>query len=137
MSEKTINEITEQFTKAFEPARAFAGLTLDHVEQLTRIQIEAARAYTDLGISQVREALQISDVKSLQDYAAKQKDVAETVTKRVQEDAQKLGEIGQSYTQEAAKLAERNVAELQNVAQPARRKAPAKSRGGSSNTSAA
>jgi len=132
MTDQTINQITEQFSKAFEPARAFAGLTVNHVEKLAELQLEATRAYTELGLRQAREALHISDVKSFQDYAAKQQDVAETLTKRVQEDAQKLSELGQTYTQEATRLAEQNAAEIQKAAQPARRKASAKNRGSSS-----
>ncbi|WP_435104024.1 phasin family protein [Arhodomonas sp. AD133] len=129
MSNETITGLTEQFTKAFEPTRAFVGLTVDHIEKLAQVQIEAAKAYTDLGIAQTREALQISDAKSLQDYVARQKDVAETVTKRVSDDAQKLGELGTSYTEEATKLVEQNIGQVQGAAKPASRQAATKSSG--------
>lgn len=133
MSNATINQVSEQFSQAFEPARAFAGLTVDHVEKLANFQLEATRAYADLGLAQAREALQIADLKSFQDYAAKQKDVAETVTKRVQDDAQKLGELGKAYTEEATRLTEQSVARAQTPAKPARRTGASKS-GGASGT---
>ncbi|HKJ95954.1 MAG TPA: TIGR01841 family phasin [Gammaproteobacteria bacterium] len=126
MSNQTLNQFTEQFTKAFEPVRAFAGLNIDHFEKLAQFQLEAARAYTDLGIAQVRESLQVGDAKSLQDYVAKQKDAAETVGKRVNEDAQKLAEFGKAYTEEATKLVEQNVGSLQAAAKPAARKSAPK-----------
>lgn len=128
MSNETMNQITEQFAKAFEPARAFAGLTVDHVEKLAQIQLEAARAHTELGFAQLRDALQVADAKSLQDYAAKQKDVAETVTRQVRADAEKIGELGQGFTAEAARIAEHNVAKAQAAAKPARRKAAPRGR---------
>lgn len=129
MSNQTFNQITEQFTKAFEPVRAFAGLNVDHFEKLAKFQVEAAKAYTDLGIAQVRESLQVGDAKSLQDYVARQKDVAETVTKRVNDDAQKLAEFGQAYTEEATKLVEQNVGQVKAAAKPATRKSTPKGDG--------
>lgn len=122
MSNQTINQATEQFAKAIEPTRAFVGLTVDHMEKLMQLQFEATKAYSDLAIAQARGALQVSDAKSFQDYVAQQKDVAETVSKRVNDDAHKLAEFGKAYTDEATKLVEQNVGQIQGAAKQATKK---------------
>lgn len=122
MVDKTFNQFSEQFTKSFEPARRFAALTLDHMETVSRFQFEAAQAYIDLGVQQSREALRISDAKSFQEYVAKQRDVAETVSKKINEDAQKLADYGKAYTEEATKLAGENVSDIQAAATPKQKK---------------
>lgn len=134
MSRETIHQVSEQLGKAFEPARAFAGLTVDHVEKLANFQLEATRAYADIGITQAREALQVADLKSFQDYAAKQREVAEAVTQQVQDDARKLGELGKAYTEETTRLTEQNAAQIRTAAKPARRKGTGK--GGSAGATA-
>jgi len=92
------------------PARKFNALMVDNAEKVVSLQLEAARSYTDLGVKQLRDALEINDVKSFQDYVSNQTELAKTVAEKAQKDAQKLADIGQNFATEWQKLAQENVA---------------------------
>lgn len=92
------------------PARKFNALVVDNAEKMVSLQLESARSYTDLGIKQLRDALEVSDAKSFQDYVSNQAEVAKTVAEKAQKDAQKLADIGQSFATEWQKLAQENIA---------------------------
>ena len=78
MANETINRINEQFEKTvFGPARSYASIVTDHAEAVAGIQLEAAKAYTDLALQQVRAAADIRDVEGWKSYVAGQSEVAE------------------------------------------------------------
>jgi phasin family protein len=113
-----------QFDQVFGPARRFLGIAVDHTEQLTRFQLESARAYADLGLKQARGLLAVNDQRSLQAYLEQQRQVADEFTRKVTDDAETLAGFSRSFSDATAELVRDNVARTQaNVEEATRRSA--------------
>lgn len=110
MSDKIPNPINDQVEKLFVgPVRTYAGLTLDHFEKLLATQFEATRAYTEVGLSQVRAALNITDTRGFQAYIEGQQQVAKDLGDRFKGDAEKFAALNQEFVTKAQKLTEDNI----------------------------
>ena len=117
MSNEMIDTLNKQFEQVSVPARKFMELNLAHTEKLVQFQIDASRQYVNLGLDQARSALEISDAEGFKTWLSKQRDVAETVAKRIGEDTRTVVDFGRNYAEEAASL-------TQEGAKVARKAAP-------------
>ena len=106
------NEIFAQFAALTAPAKKFNTLAVANLEKLTDLQLNAARAYVEIGVEQMRAALNVSDAKSLQDYVAGQSKVAKTVSEKLTADTTALVELSKNFGSEVQKLAQESVASL-------------------------
>ncbi|MAX32615.1 MAG: phasin family protein [Halomonadaceae bacterium] len=110
MSNTNFDQVTQQFESMFfGPARAYAAMSLDYSEKLMAAQFDAAKAYSDLGISQARAALNVKDAEGLRTYVEGQQKVAKDVGERVKADAEKVVAMNQEVSQQAQKLTEETV----------------------------
>ncbi len=110
MSNETFDQYNAQAEKLFMgPTRDYAKLAMDYAEKLIEAQMEAARTYSEIGMSQARAALEIKDTQALQQYAEEQQKVAKDLTERVKGDAEKVVAMNQDFVNEARKLVESNV----------------------------
>ncbi|GHC17496.1 phasin family protein [Aidingimonas halophila] len=110
MSNATFDQATQQFESLFfGPARAYAALTIDYTEKLLSAQYEAAKTYTDIGLSQTRAALDIKDAETLRSYVEEQQKVAKDLGERMKSDAEKVVAMNQDFVQQGQKLTEENV----------------------------
>lgn len=117
MSNDTINQAQKQFDTAFaSPARTYAGLVLEHFEQLVNLQIEATRAYTETGLKQTRAALDVKDPSDVRAYVESQQKVAQDLGERIKGDAEKVVSLNQNFVQKAQKAAEENVKNVSKAA---------------------
>lgn len=117
MTNPTINQFNEQFDKLFGgPARAFAELSVNHLDSLVSTQMDAAKAYTDLGIRQVRTALDIREPQDVQKYVQGQQEVAKELGERFKGDAEKVVALNQKFAEEAQKLSQQNAQGVQKAA---------------------
>lgn len=124
MSTQNLNQYTEQFDKYVTgPARAFASLAVDHAETVFNAQVEATKAYTDIGLKQFRAALNIREPQELQAYVQDQQQVARELSERVKSDAEKLVSLNQTFIDKARKLSEDNVQSVSKAAEGAVKKA--------------
>ena len=102
-----VNQVQQQIDATVgAPARSFASLMLDHVEQLTSLQFEAAKAYADAGVQQARAALEIKDPSDLRAYTENQQKVAKDLGERMKGDAEKVVSLNQDFAQKAQKVAQ-------------------------------
>lgn len=125
MFEEIFEKTNAQLNDLLAPAKKFNALVVDNFEKLAQFQLDAVRSYTDLGLEQLRAALEVSDAASLQAYVSNQQKVAETVGKKLTADAETLANLSKSFTVEVQKLAQENVTNLAQFAQ-AKAKAAAK-----------
>ncbi len=116
MNEELIQKANEQWTQAAEPTRKLAALMVDHLEKVAHLNLDTARAYTDLALEQARGALEIKDPKSFQEYVSNQGKVANTVSRKITEDANTLASLGKSFGEEVQKLTQENVTVLSEFA---------------------
>ena len=114
MTNPTINQVNEQFEKFFGgPARAFADLTINHVEAMVNTQVEASRAYADLGMKQIRTALEIKQPQDVQGYIQGQQTVAKELGERLKGDAEKVVDLNRKFAEEAQKLSQQSAQNVQ------------------------
>lgn len=118
MANDTMNQFSEQFEKAvFGPMRTFFATATDHAEKIAGIQVEAAKAYTDISFKNMREILEIRDSEGLKNYVGKQPEVAKEFGERVKADAEKLTAANQTFVENAQKVTQDSVATVQQAAE--------------------
>jgi len=109
MYEDLFGKVNVSMEKYLTPVREFSSLVVDNVEKLVSFQFEAARAYTDMGLKQVREGLAVKDVDGLQSFVSAQQDTAKSVAEKVQSDVKTVADLNQDFGQKVQKLVEKNV----------------------------
>lgn len=110
-------QLTEQFESMFVgPARAYAALSMDYSEKLANAQLDASKAYTDTGMAQLRNLLNVKDAEGLRSYMEGQQKVAKDLTDRLKGDAEKVVSLQQDFMQQSQKLTEDNVKQATETA---------------------
>ncbi|MBE0405058.1 hypothetical protein CZ787_18720 [Halomonas citrativorans] len=117
---KTAENNTQQFESAFvSPMRSYTHAALDYYEKLMGAQLDAARAYSDMTISQARTWLDVKDADGFKKAMESQQRVASDFMERVKGDSEKVTSISQSFMQDSAKMAEENAQKASNATQKA------------------
>lgn len=107
----------EQFERLLTgPTRAFFGLGVDHMEKLVNIQLAATKAYTELGLRQVRAALAIREPKDLESYVQCQQEVVKTLGERVKGDAETVVALNREFAEKAQQLTQENASDFAKTA---------------------
>lgn len=119
MYEELFSKTSAQFETWAAPARKFNNLLVDHLAKVSDYQMEAAKAYTDLSVEQLRAMTKISDAKDLQDFVSNQTKVIKTMSEKLGQDANTLAGFGKDLTAELQKLAQENVAAANKTAKAA------------------
>lgn len=118
MSTNTPDRFNEQFERLLiGPTRAFMGLGMEHLEKLINIQLEATKAYTELGLQQARAALEIREPKDLESYVQGQQEVVKTLGERVKGDAEMVVALNREFAEKAQRLAQENASGFSKSAQ--------------------
>lgn len=109
----TTNTPTDQATQQFEnllfgPARHYANLTISYTEELLAAQFDTAKAFSELGLSRARAALDIKDAESLRTYVEGQQQAAKALSERIQTDLGKVVAMNKEFAREYLKLVEDN-----------------------------
>ncbi|GEM_PF-1774260 len=118
MANDTFSQFNEQFEKGvFGPMRNFFATATDHAEKIAGIQVEAAKAYTDISFKNAREILEIRDAEALKTYVGKQPEVAKEFGERVKADAEKVTAANQDFVEKAQKVTQDGVASVQKAAE--------------------
>ncbi|WP_181919221.1 phasin family protein [Alkalilimnicola ehrlichii] len=126
MFQDVLDRTHAQFAELLAPARKLNGLLLDNIEKLTQFQLEAVRAYSSLGFQQLRASCDISSAQGFQEYLSNQTKVAETLSKKLADDANTLTNLSKNFGEELQKFAQENVTVLHPVAQPTTKPASTK-----------
>ncbi|MBB3190482.1 phasin family protein [Halomonas cerina] len=109
MSDATTEKATEQFESLFVgPLRAYGSLNLEYTEKLISVQFDAVRAMTDMGLTQAREWLTVTDADSLKKVVEDQQKASQDMGERLKGDVERVMTLGQEYVQKGQKLAEEN-----------------------------
>ena len=104
---KATEKTNQQFDSVFvSPMRSYTLAALDYYEQLVSAQIDAARAYSDMTISQARTWLDVKDADSFKKAMESQQKTAADLMERIKGDSEKVTSISQSFMQESQKKAE-------------------------------
>ncbi|MEX0730398.1 MAG: phasin family protein [Aquisalimonadaceae bacterium] len=119
MYEEFFKNTGNQFETWVAPARKLNSLIVEHLAKVSEFQMEAARAYSDLSVEQLRAMTKINDAKSLQDFVSNQSKLVKTLSEKVSQDTNTLAGFGKDLTAELQKLAQENVAAASKAAKAA------------------
>lgn len=112
MQEQMMNQMQEMMG----PVRKLNALMLDNTEKLVSFQLDRARSYSELGIKQMRAALEINDSKGLQSFLSEQTKLASTLSQQLTDDARTLASMGEQFGKELQQIGKENVSTLQETA---------------------
>lgn len=99
----------EEWVSAFKRTNQFVAARW---EQWAGLQMESLKAHADLGLSQVKVALKVSDLRNLREFADSQFAVMSFVGHRMMDDAQLATEWGAENCRQADRLARQNLLKL-------------------------
>lgn len=91
---QNFNQTTE---KTFAPVLKYNQLVANNFTALTNLQLDAARQYADIGLSQLQLGSQVKDVQSLVSLGSKQLETMTRMSQQMMEDAKKLGALAQEF----------------------------------------
>ena len=118
MANDTLQQFGDSFEKAvFAPGRSYFAALTDHLEAITSLQIEAAKAYTEITFKEVRGALDIRDAEGLKAYVSSQPELAREFSERVKNDAERLTQANQTFMENAQKVTQDSVSKVQKAAE--------------------
>jgi phasin family protein len=104
MNPNILDSLQDQSTKLLTPSRELNKLFVAKLEQLTAMQFASLREYTDLNLSQLKAATEITTTEDLQSYFQKQQDFLKTLGEKLAADAQALVAISKEFSEEAQKI---------------------------------
>ncbi|MBY6196818.1 phasin family protein [Vibrio hangzhouensis] len=94
----------EQSEKTFEPYAKFNKLMTKNVETLTDLQLNAMRAYSELGLSQMKAAAEVKDVSSLAVFNSQQLNALSRLSQQMMDDSNKLQQVAKEFKEDIEAL---------------------------------
>lgn len=99
------------FSKALETPQALPEplikanrLFVGNMESILIFQMNALKSYLDIGINQLRAAAEITDLESLQDFCKRQTEIAQTVQRKLMNDARIMSDMTARFKTEMDNL---------------------------------
>ena len=104
MNSQIFDSLKDGPASVLGPSRELNKLFVAKLEQLASLQLASLREYTDLNLTRLRAASEISSPEDLQDYLGKQQDFLKTVGEKMAGDAHAIATLGKEFTEEAQKI---------------------------------
>jgi phasin family protein len=97
MYQDMFKTMQEQQLKFFSPVLQFNQLLASNVEQLSKLQLQAAQSYTETALAQLKSAAEVKDMKSWIDFNASQISAFNKMSQQMIADGQKLQQLSQEF----------------------------------------
>lgn len=95
---------SDQYETVFGPVVKYNQLVAKNFTDLTNLQLDSARQYADIGISQMQMNSQVKDVQSLISSGSKQMETMTKLSQQMIDDGKKLAELANEFKSELDKL---------------------------------
>ena len=79
------------------PLLKYNALVTKNFTDLTNLQLDAARQYADIGLSQLQASSQVKDVQGLMSLGSKQLETMTRLSQQMIADGKKLSELAQEF----------------------------------------
>lgn len=106
MQENILNAFTEQTKSFYAPLSKLNSLFVDNVEKVTELQLNAIKAYAEMGIGQLKKAAEIKDAESIRAFTTAQVEAASTLNKKVMDDAKAFSELAVNFKNQVEAIVE-------------------------------
>ena len=94
-------------------------VSVEKASAVTDQQIASLAYYADLGLGQMRNAVNIRDADSLQQYMVGQNRVIKAVGDKIVEDTRNLAKLGTDYSRDLQQVIQQTAAQSKNNAEQA------------------
>lgn len=108
MSNEALETLTEQTEQFFGPFAEANRVVMNKFQKLVELQSEAAPAYVELHLEQMRTAGSVKDADSLKGFWDAQMAASEKLREKMLADSRAVSELGVSLLTELSQLAENN-----------------------------
>ena len=105
MNTQVFDALSGQSAQMMGPARDLSKLAIAKLEQLISLQFASLRDYSELNLSQLKAAAEISSPKDLEAFLAVQQEFMKTVSEKMAGDAQAMAAISKDFAEEFQKIA--------------------------------
>lgn len=116
MQEKMMNAFTEQTKNMYNPMRKINALLVENMEKMTDFQLEALKAYSQMGLNQMKQATKVKDADGVRDYSTSQAEMLGSLSKKVLEDAKTMADMSMAFKAEVEGIIEETRAQAFNKA---------------------
>lgn len=116
MQDKVMSAFSEQTKNMYNPMRKINALLVENMEKMTDFQLEALKAYSHMGLTQMKQATEVKDADSVRDYSTAQAEMMSTLSKKVLEDAKTMADMSMEFKAEIEKIMEESRAQAFNKA---------------------
>jgi len=104
MYTEMFKSLSEQTELALEPYLKFNKLLTKNAEELTELQLAAVRAYSDLGISQLKAMNEVKDPQSFTSFSSMQHKALTEFAQQLTNDSKKITAAAQSFKADVEEL---------------------------------
>ncbi len=98
--------MSNDIEKLVAPLRELSALAISNIEKITELQLKGITESADANVQALKSAGTIKDVKDLQAYMDAQIAAATATAENAQANAKTIAELGESYANDAKKIAE-------------------------------
>ena len=98
--------MSNDIEKFVAPLQELSALAVSNIEKMTELQLKGITECADANVQALKSASAIKDVTDLQAYIKAQTAAAIAIAENAQANARTIAELGQSYAEEAKKIAE-------------------------------
>ncbi|HXH02211.1 MAG TPA: phasin family protein [Candidatus Competibacteraceae bacterium] len=111
--------INDVMSKVFEQSQSYLvpvvktnKLVVGNLEKLVSFQMSALQGYVDMGLGQLKAAVEVSNYQDLQSFLNGQVEFLAALRQKALDDAKALADLGAGFKADFDKLAEENISEL-------------------------
>jgi len=115
MYTEMFKSFSEQTEKTLAPYVKFNKLFTKNVEDLTELQLAAVRAYSDLGLSQLKAVGEVKDLESLTAFNSQQLETLTKLSQQLMDDSNKFSSVAQTFKNDVEELVAENVKQVNPV----------------------
>jgi len=108
----TFTPFAEQFQSFLAPLTKANQFVVEQIEKLAALQLGSLKVYADLGLSQIKVALKVTDPHSVHEFLDSQFAVLSFVGHRVLDDGRALAEWSTGCVTGAERLARENTIKM-------------------------
>lgn len=109
MYTEMFKSFSEQTEKNLAPYVKFNQLFTKNIEEITELQLAAVRAYSDLGLTQLKAVSEVKDLNSLTNYTSQQLEALTKLSQQLIDDSNKFSAIAQEFRTDVEELVSENV----------------------------
>ncbi|AVQ87978.1 MULTISPECIES: phasin family protein [Plesiomonas] len=113
MSTEIFKTFADQAQNFYAPVYKYNRLLTENLEQLSKVQLSAAKAYSELGLEQIKAVGDIKDPQSLVAFGNKQLELVNKISKQLLDDTQKLSSMNEQFKKELETLTKDQLSHLQ------------------------